>query len=114
MRGPSDIAGLSSLMRLASTDAAAGRRTTVEGNKAAGEQAFERLDLVLLRRLRNLTVSDAAGQVTNAADARAAVDRTSSLMQQHPDWTRAAHMEADRERLLGLLRDSWDGDQPAS
>lgn len=87
-------------------DARHGAQAERAADSVREESAFEPLDSLLLKRLRVLSVADAAGTVNDFHDAHALAVRTRELMATDASGAVAAHGELARDRLRDLLGDA--------
>ena len=101
---PSQLSSpLAHILGAGATDAASGQRTAADAAQIAPDPQIERLDQLLLARLRANSASDAATSVVNFQDALERIARIEELAAQDPGSVQAAQGELDRSRVRGLL-----------
>ncbi len=103
VNGPLNVGALAAALGVPASDASAGQRATAQANAVAAQAPFERLDAMLLQRLRNLPTADAAAQVTHASDAAAVAERIAELISRSPGAARDAQGSPRPDHVRHLL-----------
>ena len=93
---------LAHVMSSGATDAAGGEKAS-KSVKGADAANVDRLDQMLLQRLRAFQASDAANNVLTFQDAQVRIKELQEAMAQDLSSVRAAHGNLDSARVRGLL-----------
>lgn len=96
---------LSHVLNAGATDAAGGQKATKPVVKGTDANNVDRLDQMLLKRLRAAQTADAADSVTNFQDAQVRIKQLQEAMARDLNSVRAAHGHKDSARVRGLLSD---------
>lgn len=94
---------LSHILSGGAVDAAAASKSTASIREQAQAGQMERLDQLLLKRLRATALSDAASSVVSFEEASARLEQLKNQLVSDPDTARAAQDDLDAMRVRGLL-----------
>jgi hypothetical protein len=96
---------LAHVLNAGATDAAGGQKATKPLVKGTDATNVDRLDQMLLKRLRAAQTSDAANSVVSFQDAQVRIKELQQAMARDLHAVRAAHGNMDSSRVRGLLSD---------